>query len=295
VPGAYVLTLVAAGSGITDAAGNALAVNASDAWTVPPPPAARVVGRHVFYNGSAYDGHDALAGASDDAAIASDKVALLPAGGRAGFAHYTSYSRGLNGVMIDVAGPSAGAAGGGATWSIADFAFRFGNTLNPADWAVAPAPTAVIVRAAAGVGGSDRVTLVWADGRMVGGWLQVTVLATASTRLGAPDVFYFGNLPGETGDVPDAAIVNGSDVARTRGALGTSDVEIDNAYDHNRDGRVDVRDLYIVRSAIGSDPLPLIGLTWPSASTASGPAARGAYRPGPATSLLGDDAAVIEA
>ena len=37
-----------------------------------------VVGRHVFYNRSAWDGNNAAANAADDNAIASDKVALLP-------------------------------------------------------------------------------------------------------------------------------------------------------------------------------------------------------------------------
>ena len=56
---------------------------------------AAVIGRHVFYNNSAYDATD------DDDAIATDKVALLP-GETATFANYTSYARGINGLMVDV-------------------------------------------------------------------------------------------------------------------------------------------------------------------------------------------------
>lgn len=58
---------------------------------------ATVVGRHVFYNHSAWDSFDAAANAADDMAIAVDKVPLLP-GGTGTFANYTSYSKGLNGM-----------------------------------------------------------------------------------------------------------------------------------------------------------------------------------------------------
>ena len=52
---------------------------------------------------------------------------------------------------------------------------------NPAGWATATAPASVTVRAGAGVDGSDRVTLLWANGAIVNQWLQVSVLATANT------------------------------------------------------------------------------------------------------------------
>src|SRR5688500_4153711 len=42
--------------------------------------AATVVGRHVFYTRSAWDGFDPAANAADDAAVAPDKLALLPGG-----------------------------------------------------------------------------------------------------------------------------------------------------------------------------------------------------------------------
>ena len=293
-PGQYTLTLVAAGSGIADAAGNALVANAADTWTVTiPPPAAQVVGRHVFYNGSAFDAGPTPG--ADDAAIAFDKQALLPGAGRGGFANYTSYTRGLNGVMIDVVGlataaasstgPSAAAA---PALSPADFAFRFGNTADAAQWSAAPAPASIQVRPGAGANGSDRVTLTWSDGAIARGWLQLSLLATAATRLTTPDVFYFGNLPGETGDATDSASVDATDVARTRAAMSPAAAALDSAYDHNRDGRVDVRDLYTARAAVGTAPLPLIGTSAASSAVApSTPARRSGYRPA-ATSLLSE-------
>jgi len=63
---------------------------------------ASVVGRDVFYNNSFYDGNNPAINAADDEAIATNKQALLP-GQTATFANYTSYSKGINGVMVDVA------------------------------------------------------------------------------------------------------------------------------------------------------------------------------------------------
>ena len=164
---------------------------------------ASVVGRHVFYNNSAFDQNNSAANASDDAAIAPDKTALLP-GETATFANYTSYSGGLNGIMIDIANP-----GGPVTQS--DLAFRIGNDANPEGWSTAPAPASVSVRTGGGENGADRITIIWADHAIANVWLQVTVLANATTGLVRNDVFYFGNTPAETGDSPASAAVDQAD------------------------------------------------------------------------------------
>ena len=78
------------------------------------------MGRYLFYNNSYWDNKDPAANAADDNAIALDKVALLP-GRSATFSNYSSYSRGLNGIMIDVKGLP------GASLTTADFTFRYGN------------------------------------------------------------------------------------------------------------------------------------------------------------------------
>jgi hypothetical protein len=283
LPGVYTLTLLAAGSGIIDAAGNALAANAADSWTVsPPPPPATVVARHVFYHGSAFARGVATTGTTgdpDDAAIATDKAALLP-GARATFANYTSYPAGINGVMVDVAGLGAGVTG-------ADFAVRVGNSADTLTWVAGARPATVTVRPGAGVNGSDRLTLVWPDGAVRRQWMQLTVLATAATRLALPDVFYFGNLPGETGDDPAAAEVDAADVVLTREAIGGGPAGVTSRFDFDRNGRVDARDMAVVRGAVGGGPLQLIGpVALPGAQAA--PAARREYRPGGATSLLFD-------
>jgi hypothetical protein len=282
LPGVYTLALVAAGSGIVDGVGNPVAGDAADSWTVLPPPA-KVVARHVFYGGSAFT-RTAAAGSApnrDDAAIATDKVALLP-GVKATFANYTSYPAGINGVMVDIAGLGAGL-------TATDFAVRVGSTLDAARWATGARPTSVSVRPGAGANGSDRVTLVWPDGAVRGEWMQLPVLPTAATRLAAPDVFYFGNLPGETGDDAASAVVDAGDVVLTRKAIGAGAAPITSRYDFDRNGRVDARDMAIVRRAAGGSALPLLAsMPAPAAAASTAPAARRGYRPDGASSVLFD-------
>ncbi|HMO66725.1 MAG TPA: hypothetical protein PKE47_16145, partial [Verrucomicrobiota bacterium] len=101
---------------------------------------ATVAGRHVFYNQSVWDGHDPDANAADDGALAPDKQALLP-GEQGTFANYTSYAKGLNGIMVDVTGlhlPEQITA--------ADFVFTTGNDSTPAGWSSANPPVSVTVR-----------------------------------------------------------------------------------------------------------------------------------------------------
>ena len=258
-----------AGSGTSGSTGN-YRLNLTFATVAPPPPpptAATVVGRHLFYNNSRYDGFDSRASASDDAAIATDKSALLP-GATATFANYSSYSRGLNGVMIDVAN-LAGAP------TLSDFVFRVGNSNTTGSWATAVAPRFLTVRAGAGVSGSSRVSLVWADGAIRQTWLEVTVRATAATGLAAPHVFYFGNAIGEVGDTPANAIVSMTDVNLiTANAAGTAAVT--NRYDVNRDGRVDSTDRSIASLNRTNDrtALALVSIAAP-ASPAVAPTSAG--------------------
>jgi hypothetical protein len=216
-----------------------------------------VVGRFVFYNGSAWDGNDGSANANDDNAIATDKVPLFD-GSTATFANYTTYSRGINGIIVDIQNP-ANAPG----ISASDFTFNVGNDNTPGTWTAAPAPTSITRRATAGVNGSERYTIIWADLAIQKQWLQVTVLATANTGLSAADVFYFGNAIGESGNGNTSLLapVNVSDEIAPRNNVNPLPTSpITSPYDYNRDKRINVSDEIVARNnvAVGPSALRLI-------------------------------------
>ena len=185
---------------------------------------AKVVGRYVFYNNSRWD-----------QTIATDKEALLP-GQTASLANYTSYARGLGGIMIDITGVPG-------TITADDFTFRIGNDNDPANWQPAPVPTVDVQP-----GATTRVTMTWPDNTIQNQWLQVTVKADpATTGLVADDVFYYGNLIGEaTGD----GKVDAVDVLDTRNNPRPffAAAEIDTVHDFNRDKRVNAIDTLIARN-----------------------------------------------
>ena len=202
--------------------------------------AGSVVGRHIFYNNSVFDGSNVAANTQDDKAIAPEnstdphlsKSALLP-GQRATFNNYTSYSKGINGIMVDfdyLPGMP----------TVSDFEFKVGNTLTPDSWAVAPAPQSITVRQ---VNGVQRVTIIWTDNAIQKQWLQVTVKTTANTGLTQNDVFYYGNAIGEVGNSTSNAIVNNTDEIETRNHRAFNPpATLENPYDFNRDKLVNVID-----------------------------------------------------
>ena len=206
---------------------------------------ARVVESRIFYNNSAFGGSNAAANAQDDAAIATDKDPLLP-GHEASFANYTSYSRGINGIMVDIDGLP-----GDYTPVPADFEFHVGNDNDPAGWTKLDAEAAVTLREDAGEYGSDRVTIVLPDGAAANTWLQVTVLGGPDTHLGLADddVFYFGNAIAEAGNSETDAKVTTTDLLLARNnprAFQTAAVDF--PYDYNRDSKVDAIDVLLARN-----------------------------------------------
>jgi len=213
---------------------------------VLPTPDVTVEGRHVFYNNSAFDGENLLPNASDDEAIATDKTALLP-GNTATFDNYTSYSRGINGVMVDIDGADLS---GLTTRNVSDyFEFHVGNDADPDDWSEAPAPRSVTVREGAGENGSDRVTIIWRDGTIRNEWLDVRVLAEG-VGLETDDVFRFGNAVGEAGNSSSNAHVTATDLllARNNQRSFVNPAPVDFDYDFNRDQRVNATDVLLARN-----------------------------------------------
>ena len=184
---------------------------------------------------------------SDDLAIATDKTAYLwEDTGAATFANVSSYTKGINGIMVDITGshPSITAS---------DFIFRVGNNNSPGTWATIGA-TSVSVRAGAGVSGSDRVEIIWTSGGAFKQWLEVITLATANTGLpqaagypvGQADAFFFGNAVGNigVGDSSANSLVNALDEGgiRANNALLSSNIPITNIYDVNRNASVNATD-----------------------------------------------------
>jgi len=129
------------------------------------------------------------------------------------------------------------------------FALKVGNDEDPTTWDDAPEPVEVTVRLGEGTGGSDRLTLIWEDHAIQDQWLQVTVLANEHTGLAEPDVFYFSNAVGESGDAAADARVNAVDMlmARNNPRTLTDPAAIDFPCDYNRDGRVNATDMLLAR------------------------------------------------
>ena len=212
-----------------------------DTFTVTVNPGnSEVVSHYIFYNNSALDGNDLATNVADDAAIDSDKTVLLP-GQAATPANYSSYSRGINGIMVDIDGLANGAG-----LNVEDFEFRTVNTADPGTWAVALPPISVTVRPGQGVDDSDRVTLIWVDGAVSNQWLEVTVRATDNTGLAGNDVFYFGNVIGDTDGSYSA---DSNDLATTVGQFGLTGNGLTSDFDC--DGRVNLIDFTILRNNFG--------------------------------------------
>lgn len=213
-----------------------------------------IVGRYVFYNNSFFDTNAAscrtlmggVPACNDDTAIAPDKTALLP-GQTASFANYISYDKSINGIMVDFARSSCCPA---IAVTAADFVFQMGNIANPTT--LAPTPTVTVV-AGGGVGGADRVKMIWADGAIPNtNWLKVRVLANANTNLAADDVFYFGIAKGED-NTPGSVtryLVNATDEVdarnNPRNALNRAPITF--VWDYSRDSLVNATDQLISRN-----------------------------------------------
>lgn len=224
---------------------------------------ASVVGAFLFYNNSVFDGNDPGANADDDNAIAPDKAPLLQAA-RATFANYSSYSRGINGVMFDVSEVPV------PTLSVLDFTFTTGNTNTPDSWGIGTEPSSITIREDAGANGSDRITLIWPDNAIQNTWLQITLLANQNTGLSSSTTYIFGHALAEGGNHPSNAQIDTTDIIlpfqnqTAGGAAG-----IDSPYDYNRDGTVDTTDIILAfQNQTGSTTaVRIIDLTSPVAES----------------------------
>jgi Concanavalin A-like lectin/glucanases superfamily/NHL repeat len=229
----------------------------------------KVVNRQVFYNNATGFGTSGVNNAptlNPLNAIDPSKFALLPGqtttlstlvlgGQNASSAHFTNYSRGLNGIVVDLNGTTNLASINAssfqfATWSSFPDATPNFVTVNPT--------VMVSTFAGGGVGGSDRIKLVFDDNAIQESWLRITVLANASTGLVTNDVFYFGNARGDVTpntSFPSQISLNALDLNQARNNQLTSGAVVSNLYDVDKNGAVNSLDLNQIRARQGTNSL----------------------------------------
>jgi Concanavalin A-like lectin/glucanases superfamily/Fibronectin type III domain len=215
------------------------------------PPVPTVVANSVFYNDSAFDGFNGSSNLNDDISVPADKQALLP-GQTATFQNVTNYSKGINGIIIDVAN----------LYNLPRFEdYAFQVSTDGATWTAAPSTSIINVYPGRGPNGSTQITMIWDDNVIQNEWLQVTVLANAHTGLASNDVFYYGNLIGATGasNTSTNVVVGPADVASIVADPHSpfSKAAITDLNDLNRDGQVNANDAILARDNAGN-ALPLI-------------------------------------
>lgn len=206
---------------------------------------ATVANRAIFYNRSTSPVFGDGSGNPLNA-IDSTKQALLP-GQTATFANVSNYVRGLNGVLLDIAG-----VGGPVT--AADFQFAISNGGSPLTFTTLVATPTVSVIPNAGLAGSTRIKIEFADNAIRNTWLRATAVANANTGLPTNEVFYFGSAVGEMniGNPAGPPVVlrtNATDTANVRQnqSPNQNSVGIGSAHDLNKDGRVNASDTALVR------------------------------------------------
>jgi hypothetical protein len=229
---------------------------------------AAVVGRHIFYRGSSFD-------TTPDSQLAIDTSKVPLTSGRATRANVSNYDRGLNGVIVDIAGANASSLG------LFDFELSTGNTNTPTSWSLLPSSAFVTVNPLtilpSPLGpGIVRVKFNFVDNAIARSWLQISVLANARTGLARTDTFLFGSAPGDVYIDPIAQRVNAMDSNAIRTAISSRPIGVGRIEDITKDGFVSTDDLRSARRIVAAAP----GLRWltlgaplsiiaPSASTAS--------------------------
>jgi hypothetical protein len=214
----------------------------------------------LFYNNSALDANGTAVDASDFDAIATDK-APLRFGDVGSFTHISGYSRGINGLFVDV----AYLPNDGTGIDAADFSFLVGNSHFPSTWTSAPAPASIGVLPDTGPAGTDRIFITFDDGAITDTWLGITLKANADTGLFENEHFFFGSAPGETGAGFATQLV-GADAADLQAIAAHlfQSTGSNSPYDLNHDSRVDAFDLQVVATNLSVSVIdhitPVMGL-----------------------------------
>ncbi len=218
-----------------------------------------VKGRYVFYNNSAWDGNTpGISVPGDYNAIAPDKEPLLP-GQTSSFKNYISYTKGLNGIIVDAIHINRLPVYG------QDMICLYANAQSdPFTWTSDPGEPTMVLRPGEGVNGSDRLIMTWPDNAIPNTrWLLVALLADdPSFGLPESDYFIFGLAIGEVnGDY----LVKPQDelLIRSNPRTALNPATIDLPYDINRDKKVDPTDQLKCRSNQTVTLNGLKALYWP--------------------------------
>jgi regulation of enolase protein 1 (concanavalin A-like superfamily) len=259
---------LAASAGINSELNTATATNVS---VVGDTRNAVIAGRQVFYNnagGFGTSGANNATTINPTNAIDPTKIALLPGQTTVTTDNYTNYSRGLNGIVIDL---SAANNLSGIDASSFQFATWTDFTSSTPNFVTITPTVTVSSFATGGVGGSGRLKLVFPDNVIQNAWLRVTVLANANSGLIANDVFYFGNgrfdVTPATPFPASQVIVNVFDTNQIRAQLGQNAGVVSNIFDVDRSGVVNIFDVNGVRS--GQGVASLRSFTAPSSQSPS--------------------------
>ncbi len=232
----------------------------------PNAPKAMITSRRVFYNNSTGFGTSGSNNAptvNPINAIDPSKVALLPGqttslsalvlgGQNASSANFTNYSRGLNGIVIDLTQAANLAAIDAASFQFATWS-SFPDAI-PNFVPVNPAVT-VSTFATGGSNGEGRIKLVFADNSIQDSWLRISVLANANTGLAATDVFYFGIARGDVTPntfFPTLVSINIFDVNQARANQRATGAVVSNVCDIDKNGSVNIFDTNFIRARQGT-------------------------------------------
>ncbi|MEQ1826240.1 MAG: PA14 domain-containing protein [Pirellula sp.] len=218
-----------------------------------------IVNRKVYYRGSDFE---VLGGV--EAALDTSKV-VARAGSAAQattFANVINYTRGINGVVLDIAGLASNSISAG------DLSVRVSPTgasgvVSPGSWQAAPTPTVFVTPGTSTQ--PARVRLEWADLAIQNCWLQIIVQANANTGLVNREVLYLGHAFAElSGQEPYR--VTAVDLSMVQTAISVAIVGVSDVRDINKDRRVTAVDLSNVQSRISN--LVLLGsITVPSSGS----------------------------
>ncbi len=223
-----------------------------------------VTNRQLYYKDSSYS----VGGTDVQAALDPSKV-IAKSGTSPqtlSYANLTNTTRGINGVVLDVAGLVS------SSLTASDFSLRMSptgffdeSTSPPNSWVAAPAPTGISVTPGSTTTPA-RVRLEWADNAIANRWLQIQILANSKTGLPITEVYYLGHLRGEINGqiIGGAYFVNNADLtaALPVGQAAT----VGNNRDVDKNGFVLNADFIVMRSGI-IDSLVLRNITIPTAGS----------------------------